>query len=125
MEVDLVIALKSWPTKPKGTFNTRILSTITHGFNKIEGATPFPTSTPIEITTFFNGVIDHMLFDMIVKDKCANLVVEFDIEGGTSILVQPETIIILTTITLNLVFVMEILGVDVRVEEIKAITMEE
>jgi hypothetical protein len=66
-----------------------------------------------------------MLFDMIVKDKCANLVVEFDIEGGTSILVQPETIIILATITLNLVFVMEILGVDVRVEEIKAITMEE
>jgi len=51
--------------------------------------------------------------------------VEFDMKGGTSILVQPETIVILATITLNLVVVMEILGVDVRVEEIEATTMEE
>jgi hypothetical protein len=81
---------------------------------------------PIKIIVFFNGTIDDMLFDTtVVNNERANSMVEFDMKGGTSILVQPETIVILATITLNLVVVMEILGVDVRVEEIEATTMEE
>jgi len=126
MQVDSVVALKSWPTKPKVTSNTKILSGVAHGFNEVEGDAPFPTSMPIKIIVFFNGTIDDMLFDTtVVNNERANSMVEFDMKGGTSILVQPETIVILATITLNLVVVMEILGVDVRVEEIEATSMEE
>jgi hypothetical protein len=39
-------------------------------------------------------------------------------------LVQPKTTV-LATVTLNLIVIMKILGLDVRVEEIKATTMEE
>ncbi len=50
--------------------------------------------------------------------------VEFGMEGGTLILVQSKTIVVPTTTTPSLIATMENLGVDVRVEEIEAITME-
>jgi hypothetical protein len=53
---------------------------------------------------------------MTIKHKCANLVVEYDMEEGISISIQLETIVVPTTTTLNLVGKMEDLGVDVRVE---------
>ncbi len=125
MEVDSVVALKSRPIEPKVTSNTEILSGVAHGFSKVKGAALFPTSMPINIKVFFNGTIHRMLSNMTVNNERANSMVEFDMEGGTSILVQLETIVFFTTITLNLVVVMEILGLDVRVEEIEATTMEE
>lgn len=65
-----------------------------------------------------------MFFGTTIKDKHANLVLESGIEGRT-LMVQPKRTIIPTAITPNLVAIMENLGVDVRVEEIKATTMEE
>jgi len=66
-----------------------------------------------------------MLSNMTIMDRHANLVVESNMEGGTLILAQLETIVIHVAITLNLVVATENLGVDVRVEETYVIIMEE
>jgi len=52
-------------------------------------------------------------------------VVEFDMEEGTLILVQPKPIDVLVTITPSLATTMEDFGVDVKVEETKATIIKE
>jgi predicted transcriptional regulator len=59
---------------------------------------------------------------MTIKDKCVNPMVEIDMEEGTLILVHLESII---AIVPNLIVVIADLKVDVKVEETKAIVMEE
>ncbi len=63
-----------------------------------------------------------MFSNMTIKDKCVNPMVEIDMEEGTLILVHLESII---AIVPNLIVVIADLKVDVKVEETKAIVMEE
>lgn len=58
MEVDSIVTSKLQPIEPKLTSNTRILFGVAHGSDETKGATPIPTSAHVEITTFFNGVVD-------------------------------------------------------------------
>jgi hypothetical protein len=44
---------------------------------------------PTKVMVVFGEVIYWTLFDTTIKDKHANLKVEFSMEEGTSILVQP------------------------------------
>lgn len=62
---------------------------------------------------------------MIIKDECANLVVETVMEGVTLILIQLKTTIVHIATTPNPFAVTEDLGVDVKVEVTKAMIMEE
>jgi len=52
-------------------------------------------------------------------------VVETNVEGATLIFVQLKTIVVPTTIVLSPSTAMEELGIDVKVEVIKATIMEE
>ncbi len=63
-----------------------------------------------------------MLSNMIVKNECANPMVETCMEEGILILVHLESII---AIVPNLVVTTKDLRVDVRVEETKATIMEQ
>lgn len=91
---------------------------------RTKGYALIQASTLVKATTCSGGTIDSTLSSTIVKDECANPVVETNVEGATSILVQLKTIIISTTIALSLSTVMEELGVDVKVEGLKDIAME-
>ncbi len=62
MDVDLVVALESWPTEPKVTSNTEIFSDVVDNSSEAKGATPIPTSTIVEATTHFGGIIDPRFF---------------------------------------------------------------
>lgn len=75
-----------------------------------------------EATSHFGGTTDLMFSNMTIKDKCANPMVEIDMEEGTLILVHLESII---AIVPSLAVTTKDLKVDVRVEETKAIVMEE
>jgi hypothetical protein len=58
MEVDLVVAPKSRPTKPKVTSDTWILSSVAGGFVEAKGAALVPTFAFVEVITFSTGVVD-------------------------------------------------------------------
>ncbi len=66
-----------------------------------------------------------MFFGTTIKNEHANLMAEFDMEGGTSILVWPKIIVVPTAIVPSLIIAMEDLRVDVKVEETEATIMEE
>jgi hypothetical protein len=65
-----------------------------------------------------------MLFDTTIKDECANLVVETNMEGATLTLVQQETIVIPIAIAPSPFTASKDLRVDVKVEVIEATIME-
>jgi hypothetical protein len=90
-------------------------------FSKVEGATLVLASAFTKVTSHFGGIIDPMLSNMIIKDECANPMVETGMEEGISISVHLESII--ATVP-NLVATTKDLMVDVRVEETKATFME-
>jgi hypothetical protein len=58
MEVDLVVAQKSQPTKPKVTFGTWILSNVASDSKKAKGVAHVPTLALVEVMAFFGGVVD-------------------------------------------------------------------
>jgi hypothetical protein len=61
---------------------------------------------------------------MTIKDKHANLVVESSLEEGILIMVQLKPIVNLVAITPSLNTTIVDPGIDVRVEETKAIVVE-
>jgi hypothetical protein len=93
-------------------------------YGRTKGYALIHASILVKATTCSGGIIDSTRSSTIVKDECANPVVETNVEGATSILVQLKTIIIPTTIALSLSTVMEELRVDVKVEGLKDIVME-
>jgi hypothetical protein len=125
MEVDLVVALESQPTKPKVIFGTGILSNVANVFDEAKGFAPVQAFALVEAITHFNGVVDSTLFSLIVKENFANSITETNMEGAILILVQPETIVVPIATTPSLVAVTKGLGVDVRIEEIEVAVMEE
>jgi len=56
MEVDLVVAPKSRPTKQKLTFGTWILSSVAGGSREAKGVALVPTFVLVEVITFSSGV---------------------------------------------------------------------
>jgi hypothetical protein len=109
MEVDLVVALETWPIESKITSRIGIRSDIVDGFGEVEGATLILATTLIEAITHSDRIVKWHNNQEWMR---ANLMVEIGMEGGTSILIQPESSIVLTTITLSLVVTTEDLGVD-------------
>jgi hypothetical protein len=67
---------------------------VVNSSDEIKGAALVPAFALAKVLTFFGGTVDQTLFGMIIKDQCANPVVEFGIEEGTSILVQLEPTIV-------------------------------
>jgi hypothetical protein len=94
-------------------------------FGEVEGVALVPTFALVKVIAFLYGTADQTFFSTIVKDEHANLVVEFDMEEGTLISIQPKPIDVLVTITPSLATTMEDLGVDVKVEETKATIIKE
>ncbi len=56
--MDLVVTSKLQPIEHELTSNTRILFGVAHGFGETKGATPIPTYAHVELTTFFDGVVE-------------------------------------------------------------------
>jgi hypothetical protein len=73
----------------------------------------------------FSGTIDLTLSGMTIKDECANLVVETNMEGATLISIQLEITTVLVATAPSFVTTIENLKVNVRIEEIEAPIMEE
>lgn len=125
MERDLVVAPELWPIELERTSDARLFSNAINVYGKTKGFATIQVSTLVEATTCFGGAIDLTFFSTTVKDEHANLVVETNVEGATLILVQLKTIVVPTTIVLSPSTAMEELGIDVKVEVMKATIMEE
>lgn len=123
--MDSKVAPKSQPTKLKVIFGIGIFFDVVNGFGETKGVAPIPTFAFVKVIAFLGGVVDQTLFDMIVKDEHANLVVDSGMQERILFPVQLKPIDVLVAITPNLATTMEDLGVDVRVEETKATIMEE
>jgi hypothetical protein len=78
---------------------------------------PVLASTPTKAKAHSSGVVDPTFFGTTIKDEHANLVVKIGMEEGTSISIQPKSIV---AIAPSLALAME----DSRIEETKAIVME-
>ncbi len=85
----------------------------------------FGSTSKFDMYKNSSGTTNPMFLGMTVNNECANMVVEIDMGGSTLISIQPETTTILITIAPSLVTTIEDLRVDVRIEEIKALVMEE
>jgi hypothetical protein len=72
-----------------------------------------------------SGIVNPMFLGMTIIDECANPVLEIDMEGVTLISIQLETTTVLAATALSLTTITENLKVDVKIEEIKALVMEE
>jgi hypothetical protein len=66
-----------------------------------------------------------MLFNMTIKDDCANSTIETDMEGVILISIQLKINFVPIATTPSLVAATKGLGVDVRIEEIEVAVMEE
>jgi hypothetical protein len=62
---------------------------------------------------------------MTIKDDCANLIVETDMEGAILISVQLEINVVPIAIAPSLVGATKGLRINVRIEEIEVVVMEE
>jgi hypothetical protein len=124
MEVDSVIALELRPTGPEVVFGTGIFFDGVNNFDETKCTTPILAFEPAKVTTTFSETTDQMLFGTMIKDKHANLMVEFDMEEGTSILIQPEPIAIHVATITSLVVITVDPRVDVKVEKTKVAIME-
>jgi len=125
MEVDSQVTPKSQPLELKVIFGNGIFFDVIDGFGEVEGVALVPTFALVKVIVFLYGIADATFFGTIVKDEHANLMVEFDMEEGTLISVQPKRIDVLVTITPSLATTMEDLGVDAKVEETKATIIKE
>ncbi len=88
MEGDLVVASELWPIEPKRISHIRIFSNAINVYGKTKGFAPIKFFVIVELTTCSGGTIGLTLSCTIVKDEHANSVVETDVEGAISILVQ-------------------------------------
>jgi len=121
MEVDLVIALELRPIGSEIVFGTGIFFGGVNNFDETKCTTPISAFALAKVTATFSETTNQMFFGTMIKDKHANLMVEFDMEEGTSILIQLKPIAIHVATTTSLVVII----VDPRVEETKAAIMEE
>jgi len=124
MEVDSVVTLESQPTKLEVTFDIGIISSVANVFSETKDFALVQASTLVEAITHFGGVADLTFLGMTVKDDYANSIVEINLEGVISILVQLETTVVYIATARSLVAVTKGLGVDVRIEEIEVVIME-
>lgn len=124
MEVNLVVAPKSQPIKLKVVSNTKIIFGATYVFSIIKGFVLVQTLASAKAKTHSSGTTNLTFLGIIVKDKHMTLMVGTDMEAEGLILVQIKYIIILVATTPSSYVALKDVGLNVKVDVIKAMVME-
>lgn len=124
MEVDLMVAPESQPIKLKVASNTKIIFGATDVFSIIEGFVLVQTLASAKAKTHFSSATNLALLGIIIKDKHMTLMVGTDMEAEGLILVQMKYIIIIVATTPSSYVALKDVGLNVKVDVIKAMVME-
>jgi hypothetical protein len=128
MEVDLVVALESHPTKLEVTFDIGNISSIVDIFSTKRGSKIVQNLVLARVSTPLNDSIAPMIFGATIKDDSKILTVGTNMDVGDLISIRPKTTTSPIIIAPSTSTTLKNIGLDVKIEVIdvtKVVVMEE